>query len=335
MSAMPQGPTITGGGQRILVLHPGALGDVLQAVPALRALGRLGRVTLAGQGRLAALLRDTGASAEALTIDTLGLQAMFTADLPAPPALTQFSTIVAWFGSTDPTFSRRLAGLAARSVVASPTGAASDPRPVWRHLLETLGPLGVSSEPADLEPLSLPSGWRERARGAVTALGLDRDRPLLVVHPGAGGAWKLWPPERFAEVIARVVRQTGAQPIVHQGPADREAAERLHALLDGRTPRLVEPDLPLLAATLGETAGYLGGDSGVSQLAAAVGAPAVIVYPRETRERWEPWSPTALAIADGGDPGQPAEVGRLLGARISDRPTGRPGASRPSSRASP
>ena len=41
-----------------LVIHPGALGDVLQAVPVIEALGRLGhRLTFAGQPRLGELLQ--------------------------------------------------------------------------------------------------------------------------------------------------------------------------------------------------------------------------------------------------------------------------------------
>ncbi len=322
---------------RILVLHPGALGDVMQAVPALRALGRLGRVTAACQGRFATFLRDTGAAQDGLVFDTLGLEALFTADLPAPAALAPFATIVAWFGSADPTFAGRLRGQAARTVIASPTGDPSGMEPVWRWLLDTVAPLGASPEPKPehVEPLALPAEWRERARAALAAAGGDAEAPALIVHPGAGGAWKRWPPERFAEVVARVTDATGARPIVHQGPADAEAAERLHALLPGRAGRLVEPELALLAGALAEAAGYLGGDSGVSQLAAAVGAAAVVVYPRETRERWAPWCPAALAVAGEGDPGQPAEVARLLSDRISGRRTGRPGASRPSSRASP
>jgi ADP-heptose:LPS heptosyltransferase len=60
---------------------------------------------------------------------------------------------------------------------------------------------------------------------------------------------------------------------------------------------LERPALPLLAAALSAARGYVGGDSGVSHLAAAVGAPAVILFPEATRERWRPWSATARPIA--------------------------------------
>jgi ADP-heptose:LPS heptosyltransferase len=220
---------------------------------------------------------------------------------------------------------------------------------VWRWLLDTVAPLGIAAErgpahgappgvtpagapepggrlgtmpvapPAGVEPLALPAEWRERARRVLADAG-GRGGPTLIVHPGAGGAWKRWAAERFADVVARVVEATGARPIVHQGPADAEPAARLHGLLEGRAGRLVEPDLPVLAGALGEAAGYLGGDSGVSQLAAAVGAAAVVVYPEGTRARWAPWCATALAVTGDGDPGRPAEVARLVIDRISGRP---------------
>jgi ADP-heptose:LPS heptosyltransferase len=64
--------------------------------------------------------------------------------------------------------------------------------------------------------------------------------------------------------------------------------------------RLVEPDLPVLAAVLAGAAAYLGGDTGVSHLAAAVGSPAVLVVPSVTRERWAPWSPTVTVFSMSG-----------------------------------
>ena len=198
-------------------------------------------------------------------------------------------------------------------MVASPTGPADGVVAVWRHLAETIALVSASREPDDLAPLDVPGAWRTRGRQALAAAGVDPARPVLVVHPGAGGAWKRWPAERFAEVASRL-RATGVEVLVHQGPADREAADDLDRRIGPESPRLVEPELPVLAAVLADADAYVGGDSGVSQLAGAVGTAAVILYPAASRQRWEP-----------------AEVAR----RLTSLLTGRPGASRPSSRAAP
>ncbi|HXH82722.1 MAG TPA: hypothetical protein VNN07_07310, partial [Candidatus Tectomicrobia bacterium] len=64
-----------------LAIHPGALGDVLLAVPALRALRARGpeRVVLAAQPRLGALLTTLGVVDGATTVEALALDALFVA----------------------------------------------------------------------------------------------------------------------------------------------------------------------------------------------------------------------------------------------------------------
>jgi ADP-heptose:LPS heptosyltransferase len=57
----------------------------------------------------------------------------------------------------------------------------------------------------------------------------------------------------------------------------------------------------VLAAVLAGAAAYLGGDTGVSHLAAAVGSPAALVVPSVTREHWTPWSPTVTVFSMGSD----------------------------------
>ena len=272
---------------RILIVHPGALGDVLQAVPALRVLRAQGRLTFAGQARLGRLLVALGVVDESRTFDGLGLEALFT-DAPAPPAVTAFlggfTRVVSWFGSRDATYRARLAALAVDPVVAPPVP--DDDTPVWRHLLATV-PAPTLAESLAVAPIR-PGGARPGSAA-------------LIVHPGSGGAWKRWPVERFAEVIAAVAARHALTVVVHQGPADRAAVEALLARLDRPVERLVEPELPALAVTLAGSRAYLGGDSGISHLAAAVGAPSVILFPPAHLPRWTPWSPAARPIAMTGE----------------------------------
>jgi ADP-heptose:LPS heptosyltransferase len=308
---------------RTLVIHPGALGDVLQTVPALRALGPDARVAFCGQPRLAALLAGVGAAGEALSFDSYGLEALFT-DEPAPPALAErlsgFHRVVSWFGSRDDRYPERLRSLVPSCVVALPVPEA--PEPVWMHLLATLRlldhpavrpPLRWTDDRALRAPLAVPARWRQEARRTLDALGVPGAASLLVVHPGAGGRSKRVAPAVLAAAVERAVRQRPISPmasrgelrvLVHQGPADREAVERLAALLEPPAATLLEPSLPLLAGVLSLADVYLGGDSGVSHLAAAVGTPSAIVFPPSTRERWTPWSATARVITpdDARDP---------------------------------
>ncbi|HSE05769.1 MAG TPA: glycosyltransferase family 9 protein [Methylomirabilota bacterium] len=281
-----------------LVIHPGALGDVLQAVPALRALRAGGPVTVVGQPRLARLLVELGVVTGACAFDGFGLEALFV-DGPAPPALGGFAPIVSWFGSGDETYRRRLRALAPRTIIAAPVP--DDDMPVWRHLLASLGPL-EPAPPADVGPIRLPPAVA--ARGGL--------RPALVAHPGSGGAWKRWPAERFAAVIGALRRRRPLDVLLHQGPADAEAVQDLLARLGGDANVLVEPELPRLAAVLAAAGAYLGSDSGVSHLAAAVGAPSVVLFPPATRQRWAPWSPTAVAIeATGTDADRERAIAEL------------------------
>ena len=308
-----------------LVVHPGALGDVLQAVPALRAVRAAtpgGAITFAGQPRLGRLLADWGLVERARAFDGFGLDALFT-DEPAPPALADvlggFDRIVSWFGSRDEIYRRRLRALAPGAIVAPPVP--ENDWPVWRHLLATVSEPDVV--PSWVEPVRLsaapppsPLSGEGRVRG-----------PSLIVHPGSGGEWKRWPVERFAAVIETLRRRHALEVVVHQGPADAEAAQKLLSRLGGEADVLLEPDLPRLAATLAAARVYVGGDSGVSHLAAAVGAASVIVFPPATRRRWAPWGPTAVAVEATGDDRDvervAGEVGRLLATSQRRGPTSR------------
>jgi heptosyltransferase-3 len=313
---------MTGGGD-VLVIHPGALGDVLQAVPALRALRVAGaRLAFAGQPRLASLLAGLGVVDSALGFDGLGLEALFARE-PVPPALSarlsRFQRVISWFGARDDIYPARLGEIARECIVAPPVPAPGARVTVWRHLIETLAPWDLGAA-APLAPLEPPAPWREAARRTLAALGARHGRPLLVVQPGAGAGWKRASGPRLAQVMRSVSRAREIDVLIHQGPGDRPAVEELAEAFGNPLLRLVEPELRLLAGILAECAAYLGSDSGVSHLAATVGAPAVIVFPAATRAQWEPWSPIATAIEAGDEAGWVEAAGEAVRSRLAAGP---------------
>ena len=264
-----------------LAIHPGALGDVLLAVPALRALRAAAGtpVVLAAQPRIGALLAALGVVDDHVAFDALGLDALFVEDAARRPRLPAVTRLVCWFGARDPVFVRRLTARVPGAVVAPSVG---DGRPVWEHLLATVGPGEAAGE------------WRApiAAPAAVRALGVETlaggPPPWLVVHPGAGGPAKCWPAAAFARVITTVAARARMNVLVHQGPADAEAAAALRRHLGAGVVWLAEPALPALAGALAGAQVYLGNDSGVSHLAAALGVPALVLF--DSRHlAWRPW----------------------------------------------
>jgi ADP-heptose:LPS heptosyltransferase len=285
-----------------LAIHPGALGDVLLTIPALRALRDAGaRVVMAAQSRLAALLVAVGEADEACDFESLRLDALFAGERGA--RLPAAERVVCWFGARDADFTRRLAGMRPRVTVAPSTSAGQD---VWKHLLATLGGPALGERPlaepvvcARRDPVRVGDALRVAGDAALRASGIDAARRFVVVHPGAGSPAKCWPTGGFADALAATAARGDVQVLVHQGPADAEPVARLRDRLPAAR-LLCEPALPILAGVLARCAAYVGNDSGVSHLAAAVGAPSIVLF-AEANLAWRPWLPgvTVLAVTLG------------------------------------
>jgi hypothetical protein len=258
-------------------------------VPALRALRAGGPVTLAAQPRIAALLRAFDVVDEAVAFDALGVDALFVEDDARPSRLPPAARVVSWFGARDPVFTRRLAALAPRAVIAP---SVEPGRPVWQHLLATVNaPAGPWCA-----PLAVPAELRALGEQARVAAGGQGPPPWLFVHPGAGSAAKCWPAEAFAHVITTLAARARMNVCVHVGPADHEAGVAVRRHVGDGVVWLREPALPALAGALAGAAAYLGNDSGVSHLAAALGVPSLILFDVRHLD-WRPWWQEAGVLA--------------------------------------
>lgn len=276
-----------------LVIHPGALGDVLLAVPTLRALRASASdppLVLAAQPRVGRLLVALGVVDDAVDFESLGLATLLAGD-PHGDGLDRIrkaGRLVCWFGSGDERFGRSLRAIVPDAVIASPAG--SDP-PVWQHLRRTLGlPAGGGTEAIEVAPSLLDAG-----RAVLWSAGWDGVTRLVILHPGAGGVGKRWPVEGFDRVATTLRAEQPVALAVHQGPADAGAVAALRSWLGGELLLLQDPPLTALAGALRLTALYLGNDSGVSHLAAAVGAPTVVLF-TEALLAWRPWAREARVV---------------------------------------
>ncbi len=288
----------------VVVVFPGALGDLLLALPALRALRARhagARVTAVVNQPLRGLVEVAGVADVTAPLDGAAAALLFGGE-ELPPWLAGRPFVYSWLGGGDDEMRARVGAAAggARFFAVergpSPTHAAV----AYARAVRAPGGPGVLATAARLRPPS------SSAAGALLA---RLPGPLLALHPGAGGRAKRWDVAGFVQV-AHWWRSRGGSVIAIAGPAEA-----------GEPPALGAPearDWPLedLAAVLAGAALYLGNDSGVSHLAGAVGAAGVVLFGPTDPRRWRPLGArlVALAARGGGPDGIPLSA--LPAARV-------------------
>ncbi len=235
---------------KLLIIRPGGVGDCILALPAMESL-RAGTTEVWAASANLPLIRfaDSVRSIASTGLDLLGIP---DRDPPSGilDALARFDSIVSWYGARRPEFRASAAGLPFRFLDALPD------RPGVHAADFYLRQVAEDSGPA-IPRLECPHV--ERAG-------------FVAIHPFSGSAKKNWPLERFRELARRLdvpVRWCA-------GPQEPlEDAERFDNLYD-------------LACWLRSARLYIGNDSGITHLAAAVGTPVVALFGPTDPRIWAP-----------------------------------------------
>jgi ADP-heptose:LPS heptosyltransferase len=264
----------------VLVIHPGALGDVVVSFPAVDGLSaRFGAVHLLCQDQI-------GKAAVKLAV----------VDRFFPLESSRFAGLYGEFSVSLTQWLRTYRAVLVLSVSRQPAAGIRDhfPGPVLR--IPPRPPADARRHTADhlVEQLAA-NGW-------IDPMPADRFKDLrateangkrVLIHPGAGSAEKRWPVECFFELAERL-SGAGMRPSFFLGPAetDLEGKIRQH-----RWPLFLTGDLSELVDHLRSAAALVGNDSGVSHLAAYIGLCTVAVFGPTDPGRWAPRGRAAAAVA--------------------------------------
>jgi len=155
------------------------------------------------------------------------------------------------------------------------------------HAIEhSLAPLrAVGMDTADRSTVLIP-GWEDRAQ-ARRFLESVGPSPWAAIHPGAGKEENRWPAERFAAVVHKL-RRRGWSVWCIEGPADRHATEQLLASLEEPVKVLRGVSVRTVAAALAASQLALVNDTGIMHVAGAVGTATVALFGPTAAESWRP-----------------------------------------------
>ena len=263
----------------LVALRPLGLGDLLTAVPALRALRAAFpeyRVALAAPSTLAPLAYLSDAVDD--VVDTLPLRRI--------NARLERADVVVNLHGKGPESHRLLLASRPRRLLAFANAEVpeSSRMPAWQpdeHEVERwcrlLSESGITADPRDLK-LKRPS------RPAPA-----HARKATVVHPGAASAARRWPPERYA-AVARAELRRGRRVVVTGGPGEVGVARAVAVAggLDGSAVLAGRTDLLELAAVVAAAGRLICGDTGVAHLATAFRTPSVVLFGPTAPALWGP-----------------------------------------------
>ncbi len=274
-----------------LVVHGGALGDVVLSIGLLRQLAADGDVWLVAPWSLAQCVARLVPGVAAVDGDQprwarLYAPSLATVDDDLAAALGAARAVISFVARSDDPWSAHLARLAPRAA-----RACVSPRPPdgWDGHVTAWQARALADQGIAVLP------WAASAPPPAPRA-LDASAPI-VLHPGSGALAKCWPPERFA-ALAEALQADGRTVVVVLGDAERERwregeLRRWRAAFDVRFP----PSPSALAERLGTAAGFVGNDSGPTHLAAALGVPTVALFGPTPPARWRPVGAAVTVVA--------------------------------------
>lgn len=299
--------------RRVAVFRALQLGDMLCAVPALRALRRLwphARITLVGLPWAADFARRFAHLVDAF-LPFPGHPSLPERE-PDHAAWAPFLT-AARAADFDLTVQLHGNGRLSNAVVSHipaparagfvPTTASDKPEgwfvpwpeqgPELRRLLALPLSLGAVAPSEELAFPLLPADIAEwetfpDVRRLLGPQG-ERAEEFLCVHVGARAAERRWPLAHFAHVADTLAASTGWRVVLTGSAAERPLTGALQKLMQKDCIDAAAPvGAGALAALIGKARMLLSNDTGVSHIAAALKVPSVVVFRASDMERWAP-----------------------------------------------
>jgi heptosyltransferase-2 len=283
-------------GNKILLIHQGAIGDLVLSLPAFYAIRTkfpAAHIEIMGYPHILSLIFKRFYSDEIVSVDRAGVAVLYNENGRINKELQnyfrQFEQAFIFGGKSQALVIQNIQNIKkGPDVYFIKTFPENADRHVTDFQLQQLAMHGFENV-SRVPEIFLCADDNDRARHFLQQQKVDITKPLIAVHPGSGSKTKNWPLHNFVSLVKDVYYESGGTFLAVQGPAEQNTTSELRAALAGIP--LIDLqclDLPLLAAVIYRCGLFVGNDSGITHLAAAAGVPTIAVFGPTDPGVWGP-----------------------------------------------
>ncbi len=292
---------------KILVIRGGAIGDFILTLPAIAALRRQfpdAHLEVLGYPHIVQLAVAGGLVDRAQSIEAQAMAGFFARDGNLAEDLadyfSEFDLVISYLYDPDGIFRANVGRCTGAQFIAGPH------RPDERANLH--------ATKVYLKPLERLAIFDADHVPHLTFNTQPSSRNLLALHPGSGSERKNWPEANCADLLQSLLDSTEFGLLLIGGEAEGERLQRLAAALPSARVQVAQSrPLAELARRLQGCVAFIGHDSGISHLAAAVGLPGLVLWGDTAEDIWKPASEKFVVLR------HPAGLERLTVAEVLDR----------------
>ena len=289
---------------RVLVVRLRSIGDTVLATPSLFALRRhlpAARIDVLLEDWVAPLLEGSPDVDNVITLrrGSTGARLALARALRA----ARYDVVYNLHGGSTATLLTRASGARHRVGYASyrygglHNHAAPSPSELWgrekthsaEQQLALLGWTGVPVTDRPAARLFVTAEADDAVARRLRAAGIGDARPFALLHPAAAFDTKRWAAENFARVAEHLAAH-GVSVVAVAAPGEIEVVRALAQECRARVVSFTDLRLPELTALAALARLFVGNDSGVAHMAAAVRTPTVVVFGSSNVAHWRPWS---------------------------------------------
>jgi ADP-heptose:LPS heptosyltransferase len=179
-------------------------------------------------------------------------------------------------------------------------------RPTLHSVEQQLALIGWTGVPVTDRPATQLTVNADAARtisAKLAAHNID-EAAFALIHPAAVLETKRWPAENFARIIENVADR-GLEPIVIVSADEKHVLESVVRQTSRKVTGFDGLSLPEVTALLSRARVFIGNDSGIAHMAAAVNTPCVVIFGSSNVAHWRPWTTNRSEVVREELPCQP------------------------------